>query len=363
MSKLPAMSGELEVSIEGRVGVIALNRPQRVNALSSAMVAGIRDALAAFRHEPRVRAILFEGRGVKGFCSGGDVRAVRDALLAGDTASGLGFFENEYAMNLLIAAFPKPVVAFCRGTVMGGGIGIAGHADFRFASEDSRFAMPEAAIGFVSDVGVNAILARAPLHRALLFLMSGVQVSPGDALALGLTDCVVPIAQQEQVRERIVRAAAADDVETALVALMQAEGAQLEEPQLCLLAELCADELSLPTAREIVAALSQAALAYPQLASIVGTILSRCPSSLEAIVQSHRAARKLDDMASILAIDRRLALFMAQRQDFAEGVRAVLVDKQGPPAWSPATLTTEVATAIAEEIRGAAASPGGDSPA
>ena len=138
-----------------------------------------------------MRAVLFEGRGEKGFCSGGDVRAVREAVLAGRPEEGDAFFDDEYAMNGEIANYEKPVIAICDGIVMGGGIGIAGHADFRFATPTVRFAMPESAIGFVSDVGVNAILARAPLNRALLFLMSGSAVGAGDARALGLTDCIV----------------------------------------------------------------------------------------------------------------------------------------------------------------------------
>ena len=141
---------------------------------------------------------------------------------------------------------------------MGGGIGIAGHADFRFATPTVRFAMPEAAIGFVSDVGVNAILARAPLHRALLFLMSGSAVGAGDARALGLTDCIVkPSHAAGPPRRRSGPACEAAHVETAIVALMQSETIEPEEAKLCADADRLAEALELETAAEIVAGIEE----------------------------------------------------------------------------------------------------------
>ena len=323
----------IETLVDGKLGLITLNRPQAINALNREMISAIRAQLAAWRSDDGVRAVLFEGRGDKGFCAGGDVRAAREAVLAGRPEEADAFFADEYAMNGEIANFEKPVVAICDGIVMGGGIGIAGHADFRFATPDVKFAMPEAAIGFVSDVGVNAILARATLPRALLFLMSGNSVGAGDARALGLTDCVIKAHHLPDLRTSIRGATEASHVDTAIVALMQAETIEPDEAKLCADADRLAEALELPTAAEIVAGIEELEDGTP----LYGPLLrKRSPTSLAAIVVSHHAARHRQDIDAVLALDRKFSAFMARQPDFAEGVRAVLVDKDDAPRWQPA---------------------------
>jgi len=336
------MSVQIETSIEGHLGVIALNRPEAINALNAAMIAAISGVLRLWEHDDKVRAVLFEGRGPRGFCSGGDVRAVREKVLRNDPDWGQ-FFADEYIMNGQIATYRKPVVVIADGVVMGGGIGIAGHAQFRFTTPNAKFAMPEAAIGFVCDVGVNAILRKAPVQRALLFELGGQAVGAADALALGLTDCAVAPERLGEVRASIVAAASAGNVDAALVGLMEAESIQAGERVLCELADRLEDELRLGTAAEIVAAIEESGTA-PELAMVLG---SRSPTSQEAIVQSHLAARRVAEIGAILEIDRRLALLLAGLPDFAEGVRAVLVDKDHSPRWQTTVPRAEIAAAIA----------------
>ena len=322
------MSAQIETSIEGHLGVIALNRPEAINALNPLMISAISGVLRLWENDDKVRAVLFEGRGPRGFCAGGDVRAVRDSVLKDEPNWGQ-FFADEYKMNGQIATYPKPVAVIADGVVMGGGIGIAGHAQFRFTTPNAKFAMPEAAIGFVCDVGVNAILRKAPVQRALLFELSGQAVGAADALALGLTDCAVAPERLGEIRASIVAAASAQHVDAALVGLMEAESIQAGERVLCDLADRLEDELRLGTAAEIVRAIEETGEA-PELAMVLG---SRSPTSQEAILQSHLAARRVAEIGAILEIDRRLAQLMAGLPDFAEGVRAVLVDKDHAPRW------------------------------
>jgi enoyl-CoA hydratase len=280
-------------------------------------------------------------------------------VVDGRHADAAAYFAAEYAMNLHIASFGKPVIAIADGIVMGGGIGIAGHAGFRFTTPNAKFAMPEAGIGFVSDVGVNCILSKAPEHRALLFLMSGMPVGAADALALGLTDCAVKPGQIGELRAGIAGAANAGSIQTAIVALMQGYSIQAGDRALCNLADLLAPELDLDTAAAIVDGIDQRSGESAEIAAIASLLKTRSPTSLEAIVQSHRAARRLRGPSEVLALDLRLARLMAGFPDFAEGVRAVLVDKDQQPRWAPADFAdvpaAAIRTAIAEATSLAAA--------
>jgi enoyl-CoA hydratase len=323
------MTGQLDVIREANLGIIALNRPEAINALSLEMIDGITRALEQWADDDEIRLVLFEGRGPRGFCSGGDVRAVRSSVLAGRAEQADAFFAAEYRMNGIIARYPKPLVALTHGIVMGGGIGIAGHCALRFTTTEARFAMPEAAIGFTCDVGVNFILAKAPVHRALAFAMTGVPVGAADALALGLTDCAIDPARYDAVRAGIAAAAGATRIEAALGALMQAEMAPVGEAVLCAAAD------------------RHAGLDWTDVAAIVGTagrepqlaqLALRSPTSLVAIAESLHAARRMADITEVLAADLRLARLLSRLPDFAEGVRAVLVDKDQRPDWRPRSL-------------------------
>lgn len=347
-------AGAIAVSVEGHLGIIALDRPAAINALTRDMVNAVRRQLDAWRQDPAVRAVLFEGRGERGFCAGGDVRAVRQFAIDGQADEAVAFFRDEYAMNAAIAGYPKPVAVIAHGVVMGGGIGIAGHARFRFATPGVHFAMPEGAIGFVADVGVNAILALAPRPRALLFLLTGIAVDAADAVALGLTDCIVPDAQVAAVRQGIVAAAAAGDVETSLVSLMQSAGIEPGERVLCAAADALSGALDEPRIDATVAAVAGAAEADPRFAIYRDALARLCPASLAATHASHLAARHQASLDRVLATDLALADMMCRRSDFAEGVRAVLVDRDGRPNWQPERLEAVDQAAIARIIAGAA---------
>jgi enoyl-CoA hydratase len=329
------MTPQLEISTQGALGLITLNRPEAINALSREMIDGITETLTAWRDDPDIGLILFEGRGSRGFCSGGDVRAVRQLVLDGQFAEADAYFAAEYGMNGLISTFPKPLAAIGHGVVMGGGIGIFGHCRYRFAPPGSRFAMPEAAIGFVSDIGVNALLAEVPEARALAFLLVGLPVGTGDALTLGLCDAAIDPARLEALHGGLVAAAEADDVDSAVVRTMEAESIEPSAAVFCAQADVLGDAFAAPSAAEIAAAVATRATAEPAFEPLSKALALRSPTSLEAIVVSHRAARHDPDIDAVLALDLRLARFMIRQPDFAEGVRAVLVDKDQAPRWQP----------------------------
>lgn len=327
------MTEELQVRADAALGRIALNRPQAINALSLAMIEGIGGALAAWRNDPAIGAVLITGNGAKGFCSGGDVRAARALVLEGRAEAADGYFAAEYQMNELIATYPKPLVAVSHGITMGGGIGIAGHCNVRITQAGARFAMPELAIGFFADVGVNAILAKAPLNRALLFLMSGVSVGPSDALALGLADAVVAPERVEGLVAEIAAAAGSSHPQDKIVRLVEAETIVGGDAPFCAMADLLpGDEPDSP------ADFLDRVAAVPELGEVSALLKTRSPGSLVATFFAQIHARRLMDVGKTLEMDLRLAGIMARRPDFGEGVRAVLVDKDQAPKWSPAGL-------------------------
>lgn len=342
------MNADIVIEREGAMGVVTLNRPRAINALTLAMVEAIREALKGWAADAAVRAVLIEGRGEKGFCAGGDVRLVRE----GGEALAERFFPVEYEVNGLIATYPKPVVALQDGIVMGGGVGLSAHARYRVSTEKSRFAMPEAGIGFFADVGVNAILAQAPEPVALAFLLSGTVVEAGDAIALGLSDTMVRSGQLPELRGRLIEGARAGEVDTVLVSALQAESAEPGEASFCRLVDSLADCFAVREVFEIVEMLGVAAdEGEVGAAALLSSLKAHCPTSLAVILAGHRLARRQRDIGAILETDLALARFMTGRADFAEGVRARLVDKDGAPRWQPAGINAvdhaEIAAVLA----------------
>lgn len=344
------MKNQIETGVQGSAGIIRLNRPEAINALTPEMMAHIHRALQSWVDDEDVRLVLFEGAGERGFCAGGDVRWTRQAILEGRVDEAAAFFALEYSVNKMIATCAKPVVALAHGVVMGGGIGLAGHAGFRFAATNARFAMPEGAIGFFADVGVQSLLAHVPRQRALMFLLSGQNVGAADALALDLADVAVPAPEFEDLRTEIISAA---DEEAPVVALERLARSARTDPGdagFCQLADRHAPCFKSDDCLEIIASLEQAAKTCEELGAVLATIKSRCPTSLMVHVMARNRAELNPDIEAVLDRDLRLARLFAQRHDFIEGVRAVLVDKDNKPLWRPRELEAvnshEITTAL-----------------
>jgi len=326
------MTSHVSISVSGALGRITLNRPEAINALSREMIDAIAATLTGWALDHSIGAVVIDGAGPKGFCAGGDVRAARAMVLAGEAKAADAYFAAEYRMNALIASYRKPLVALTHGVVMGGGIGIAGHCSFRLTVPGARFAMPESAIGFFADVGVNAVLAKAPLNRALLFLLSGVTVGAADAVDLGLVDGVVAADRREALLADLSVAAGDSRPIDAIGRVIAAEMIEAGP------ADFCARADQMAAAPRDLASFLASIAAVPALADVDAALRGRCPASLAATWLAQLAARRHMDIHRTLAGDLRLASLMARRADFAEGVRAVLVDKDQRPVWSPATL-------------------------
>ena len=190
-----ALEAEALIERRGGAGVIVLNRPRALNALTLTMVRLMAAALDDWERDPRVTRIILRGAGERAFCAGGDIRHLYELGRAGDHVAQLTFWREEYQLNERIRTYPKPVVALIDGIVMGGGAGVSINASHRVAGERFVFAMPEVGIGFFPDVGGTYFLPRLARRAGVYFALTGLRASPGDALAFGLVQTFVPSAR------------------------------------------------------------------------------------------------------------------------------------------------------------------------
>src|SRR5699024_11390655 len=184
------------------VGRIRLNRPRPINALTPAMIAAIDSQLRTFAADEAITAVALDGAGERGLCSGADVRTIRDWMVSGE-GNPAGFWQAEYALNALIAGYPKQYVAFMDGIVMGGGIGLSAHGSLRLVTERTTVAMPETGIGFFPDVGALYYLSRGPGEVGKHLALTGVSGSGADAIAVGLADALISPGDWPQICTRL----------------------------------------------------------------------------------------------------------------------------------------------------------------
>ena len=314
------MSEYVIAATQGRIGRIVLDRQRALNALDAGMIAAIAAALDAWREAPDVHAVTIEGAGERAFCAGGDIRAVRDAALAGNEAAIAAFFAGEYALNLAIARYPKPFIALIDGFCMGGGIGVSVHGAYRVASEHAVFAMPETGIALFPDVGATYLLPRLPGALGMFLGLTGTRITGADAVHAGLATHFVPRAEMAALREALWRdGVAALGVRAAALPAF-ALAAQMEPINRC---------FSAPSLGEVLARLRTEG-AWGE--NVLATLRAMSPSALAwsfAIIKAG-AGRTLEAcLQAELALTARVTL----HPDFAEGVRAMIIDKDKAPKW------------------------------
>ena len=337
------MSGSNDVSVDdvlidraGPVGRITLNRPAVINALTHAMVVRIRRALDGWTTDPGVGAVLLTGAGERGLCAGGDLRAIHRDIHAGGTAT-LDLWRDEYALNAAIARYPKPIVAVMHGLVMGGGIGLSGHASRRLVTDGSVLAMPEVGIGLAPDVGGPWLLSRAPGELGTHVALSAARLGPGDAIALGLADRYVPADGIPALCEALTALPAGrDDAAGAVDAVI--EGATRPGPA----SELSADRpwidacYAADTVEEILSRLERSG--EPRASAAAEEITRKAPTAVKVTLAALRRTRRLACLESELDQEFRVSTHCFAAPDLAEGIRAQVVDKDRDPRWSPAVL-------------------------
>jgi len=332
------VSADAEVLFDasGGVGRITLNRPRALNALTFAMVGEIAAALRAWAADEGVREVVITGAGERAFCAGGDVRTLYDARQRGERAIFPEFFRQEYRLNRMIRRYPKPYVAILDGITMGGGVGLAVHGAVRVATGRTAFAMPEVGIGFFPDVGGGYALAHAPGRIGLYLALSGARIAAADCLYAGLATHYV-------ADRRLADFEAA--LGTAPIADLLARFAEDAGPApLAARREAIDRGFAGPSAEAVLAALDSDGSDWAH--ETAASIRRMSPTSLKVAFRQLHLAAGLDFEADMVMEYRLSQRFMAGH-DFYEGVRALLIDRDGAPAWRPARLEDVSEDAVA----------------
>jgi enoyl-CoA hydratase len=323
--------GDLIVRREGGAGIIRLNRPKAINAVTLEMFRGIDKALDAFEADPAAGLILLEGAGDRGLCAGGDIRALYDSSRAqGDLGKIL--WREEYILNARIAKFAKPYVAFMDGIVMGGGVGLSAHGRHRVVTERTKLAMPEVGLGFFPDVGGTWLLSRSPGEIGAYFGLTGQTMNGPDAIYARFADAVVPSDRLAGLRETLVNLRAgvnSAEVKAAIDGFAIGETAgpvAAIQPQID--RWFAHDRMD-----EIFADLQRDGSELAQ--STLKTLNEKSPRGMVVTLKLLRLGRASSSLEQCLAREYRAALEVFRSDDFREGVRAAVIDKDRNPRWSP----------------------------
>jgi len=323
--------GDLIVRREGTAGIIRLNRPKAINAMTYEMSLGIDAALDRFESDPAIAVVVLEGAGERGLCAGGDIRGLYESSKAGGDLGKI-FWRQEYVMNARIAKYPKPYVAFMDGLVMGGGVGLSGHARHRVVTDKTKLAMPEVGLGFFPDVGGTWLLSRSPGEIGTYFGLTGQTMNGPDAIFARFADAVVPSGRLPALREALTKArpgVTSTEIETLIAGFSTGEAAGPVAAMQASIDRWLAHERM----EDIFAELERDGSELAQ--ATLKTLNEKSPRGMVVTLKLLRLGRGSASLEECLVREYRAALEVFRSDDFREGVRAAVIDKDRNPRWSP----------------------------
>lgn len=327
------------VEVRNHIGHLTLNRPAGLNAITLPMVRSLQRQLDAWALDPHVHAVVLRGAGEKAFCAGGDIRSLYDSFKNGQTLHQ-DFFVEEYALDLTLHHYRKPVLALMDGFVLGGGMGLVQGADLRVVTERSRLAMPEVAIGYFPDVGGSYFLPRVPGELGIYLGVSGVQIRAADALYCGLADWYLDSDKLALLDQRLDGLKWGDAPLKDLQGVLAKLGVQhLPDAPLAELRPAIDHFFALPDVPSIVEQLRAVSLGDSRewAISTADLLLTRSPLAMAVTLEMLRRGRQLS-LEQCFALELHLDRQWFERGDLMEGVRALIIDKDKTPRWNPPTL-------------------------
>ncbi|MDP3704983.1 MAG: enoyl-CoA hydratase/isomerase family protein [Legionellaceae bacterium] len=329
------MNMDLIFTQERHIGLVSLNRPQALNALSLSMIRALQQQLTLWQNDHTIHAVVIRAVEGKAFCAGGDVRWLYETGRAHDPEQ-MPFFWHEYRLNQYIHDYPKPYVAMMDGLTMGGGVGISMHGSHPVASERFIFAMPETSIGFFPDIGASHLLTRCPDHVGMYLGLTGNRVNAQDAYDLGLVKHVIRSDAFSDALHALIDANLSSDAAAGVTTCLQSFAApvlssSLSEEQRGFIAHC----FKKPDVESILAALNEENGEWHR--DILTNLNYKSPLSLKVTLKQLQQAEHLT-LADCLRVDSCLVQHFMRDHDFYEGVRALLVDKDKTPHWEPEGL-------------------------
>ncbi len=331
MNEKLVLDGDILVRELGALRRITLNRPKALNALTLDMAVTMTALLRSWADDPAVGTVLLDGAGERAFCAGGDIRALYDAAKSGDRLPQQ-FWATEYKLNVLIARYPKPVIAIMDGLVMGGGVGLSAHAAHCVLTDRSAIAMPEVGIGFFPDVGVSFLLTRAHWELGTYVALTGNRLSAQDAAICGLGNSHIPSSRLNEIPSVLADCRKREEVWVALGTLETSLG----PGKLLKARDWIGHCFSGDTMEDIVETLS--ACDADGAREALDAMRKASPTSLKITLRNLREAASFKRVEECFRQDYRIALACIAGHDFIEGIRATIVDKDREPAWRPDTL-------------------------
>ncbi|XP_060944286.1 3-hydroxyisobutyryl-CoA hydrolase, mitochondrial isoform X2 [Limanda limanda] len=335
------MSSHVEAGVllekVGRAGVITLNRPKVLNALNLPMIRQIYPQLKTWENDTDTDLVIVKGAGGKAFCAGGDIRAVTEAGKVGDSLAQ-DFFREEYILNDAIGSCRKPYIALIDGITMGGGVGLSVHGRFRVATEKTLFAMPETAIGLFPDVGGGYFLPRLQGRLGLFLALTGFRLRGRDVHKAGVATHFVESAKIPELEKELVdlKSPSAEDISRVLDTYQNQSRLDAEKP--FALHKHMSDIDRLFSSSSVEGIIQNLKADGSEFAQKQAQTLSKMsPTSLKLTFRQLQEGAALS-LRDVLVMEYRLGQACMRGCDFYEGVRAVLVDKDQSPKWSPSTL-------------------------
>jgi enoyl-CoA hydratase/carnithine racemase len=335
----PSATDQVLAEVRNHIGHLTLNRPAGLNALTLDMVRSLQRHLDQWADDPQVHAVTLRGEGPKGFCAGGDIRSLHDSFKAGETLHE-DFFVEEYALDLCIHRYRKPILVLMDGFTLGGGMGLAQGCDLRVVTERSRLGMPEVGIGYFPDVGGSYFLPRVPGELGIYLGVSGSQIKAADALYCGLADWYLDSAKLEALDAGLDKLQFGEHPLKDLQGLLARLGTQvLDNAPLAALRPVIDHFFALPDLPSIIEQLRAVSIgdSHQWALDTAALLETRSPLAMAVTLELLRRGRHLaleDCFAMELHIDRQ----WFAHGDIIEGVRALIIDKDKQPRWNPPTL-------------------------
>jgi enoyl-CoA hydratase len=330
------MTSEVSIRRQGGLGRITLTRPEALHALTTPMCAAILEAVREWAVDPGLHAVLITHQaGTRGFCAGGDIRMLAESG-AGDAAEARAFFRTEYRMNAALEAFPKPILSVLDGVTMGGGVGLSVHGAFRLATERTVFAMPETGIGLFPDVGGGWFLPRLAGETGTWLALTGARLKGADVAAARVATHYLP---SELVAALLVQIEAADFSIGAAELLGEILGRMahgVPAPSFAPYQGIIDRCFAHDAAEDILAALDADGSDWARTEA--ATLRTKSPETVKVALRQLREGGRLTSFEDNMRMEFRIGWRKVQSADFLEGVRAVIVDKDNAPVWSPARL-------------------------